>query len=170
MTNDLDKQAMREPRLGIDIGRVIICGDGEDTHFLDGDEAQAMAAPPVAGALPAIAELVRLFEGRVWLVSKCGRRIEERSRRWLDQRDFYRHTGVDPEQLRFCRRRPEKADHALALSLTHFIDDRADVLQHLEGLVPRRFLFGPQRSLPPLGPTLTHVADWRAAVHAIKGT
>ena len=46
-------------------------------------------------------------------------------------------------------------------------DDRADVLQHLEGVVPYRFLFGPQRkpaSLPGAVPVLT----WAAAEEAIE--
>jgi hypothetical protein len=161
---------MRDPHLGIDIGRVIIGGEGADTQFLDGDEASAMATPVVEGAFGAIAELVRLFDTRVWLVSKAGPRIQARTRRWLDERNFFAVTGMKREHLRFCRERREKAQHALALSLTHFIDDRIDVLQHLEGMVPNRFLFGPQRRRFQAGPTLIHVRDWRALLHAIKGT
>jgi hypothetical protein len=99
-----------------------------------------------------------------------GPRIQARTRRWLDERRFFAATGVPREHLRFCRERREKAEHALALGLTHFIDDRLDVLRHLEGIVPHRFLFGPQRWRPECGPTLRHVRDWRALLHAIKGT
>ncbi|MGZ3438222.1 MAG: hypothetical protein ACXVDD_01835 [Polyangia bacterium] len=161
---------MREPRLGIDIGRVIIGGEGADTQFLDGDDASAMATPAVAGAFDAVAELVRLFEANVWLVSKAGPRIQARTRRWLDERGFFDATSLPREHLRFCRERREKAFHASALNLTHFIDDRFDVLRHLEGIVAHRFLFGPQRRPHPPEPTLTHVRDWRALLHAIKGT
>jgi hypothetical protein len=66
-----------------------------------------------------------------------------------------------------CSRR-EKADHARALGLTHFIDDRLDVLGHLEGLVPHRFLFGPQRQPYTTGPTLAHVPDWDALLAALE--
>jgi hypothetical protein len=161
---------MREPHLGIDIGRVIIGGEGADTQFLDGNEASAMATPAVAGAFDAIAELVRMFDGNVWLVSKAGPRIQARTRRWLDERSFFDVTSVARDHLRFCRERREKADHALALELTHFIDDRFDVLEHLEGIVPHRFLFGSQRRRHPSGPTLTHVRDWRSLLHAVRGT
>lgn len=161
---------MRESHLGIDIGRVIIGGEGADTQFLDGDEASALATPAVVGAFDAVAELMRLFDGSVWLVSKAGPRIQARTRRWLDERRFFDATGVPRDHLRFCRERREKAEHALALGLTHFIDDRFDVLRHLEGIVPHRFLFGPQRRPYTCGPTLTHVRDWRALLHAIKGT
>jgi hypothetical protein len=161
---------MRESHLGIDIGRVIIGGEGADTQFLDGDEASAMATPAVAGAFDAVADLMRLFDGKVWLVSKAGPRIQARTRSWLDKRGFFDVTRLPRDHLRFCRERREKADHAMALGLTHFIDDRFDVLRHLEGIVPHRFLFGPQRRPYANGPTLTHVRDWRALLHAIKGT
>jgi hypothetical protein len=165
-----DRLVLRPPRLGIDIGRVIIGGEGADTQFLAGDEASAMATPAVAGAFDAIAELMRLFDGDVWLVSKAGPRIQARTRRWLDERGFFDATFVPRDHLRFCRERREKADHTLTLELTHFIDDRFDVLRLLEGIVPHRFLFGPQRRPYASGPTLTQVRDWRALLHAIRGT
>src|SRR6516225_7005778 len=93
-----------EPRLGIDIGRVIIGGAGADTQFFQG-EARAMATPAVAGALPAVAELVRRFAGKVWLVSKCGPSVEARTRRWLDAHAFFTVTGLARDRLRFCRER-----------------------------------------------------------------
>ena len=161
---------MREPRLGIDIGRVIISGEGADTSFLDGDEAAALVAPAVTGAFAAIAELWRRFDGQVWLVSKAGTRIQGRTRQWLDAHDFHAATGLPRDRLRFCRQRREKADHALDLELTHFIDDRFDVLQYLEGIVPHRFLFGPQRRSYPPQSTLICVRDWKAVTHAIRGT
>ena len=95
----------REPRLGIDIGRVIIAGDGipdatgtfevskpggdHDTAFFEGDEAAMLATPEVSGAFDSIAALVPLFGGRVWLVSKCGPRVQARTLRWLAGHDFY---------------------------------------------------------------------------------
>ena len=36
-------------------------------------------------AFDAIARLVRSFGGRVWIVSKCGKKIEARSRMWLER-------------------------------------------------------------------------------------
>jgi hypothetical protein len=58
----------REPRLGIDIGRVIISGDahpdGGDTAFFEGDEAMMLAIPEMPGAFEAIATLTRRFGGR----------------------------------------------------------------------------------------------------------
>ena len=50
-----------QPRLGVDIGRVIIAGDGPDTNFIGGTEEQAMSAPAMDGAFDALARLCRLF-------------------------------------------------------------------------------------------------------------
>lgn len=133
--------------LGIDIGRVIIApGDtAQDTSFLHGTEADAMRTPPSPGAFETIAELVAALEGRVWLVSKCGPRIQDRTRRWLAHHRFFARTGMPQGQLRFCRKRHEKAPICAQLGLEAFIDDRPDVLGPMEGVVPWRYLFGPQR-------------------------
>jgi hypothetical protein len=92
--------------LGIDIGRVIISAadsSGQsDTAFLSGSDERALETPPSPGAFEAITELVPAFEGRVWLVSKCGPRIQALTRRWLERQGFFRRTGLPPEQLRFC--------------------------------------------------------------------
>ncbi|OLE24567.1 MAG: hypothetical protein AUG44_18770 [Actinobacteria bacterium 13_1_20CM_3_71_11] len=70
------------PALGIDIGRVIIDGPADsrrDTGFFHGDEAAMLATPEMPGAFDTIRRLVDRFDGRVWLVSKCGRRAEKRA-------------------------------------------------------------------------------------------
>lgn len=128
--------------IGIDIGRVLIAGDGPDTSFLGHDEERAMRAPAMPHAFEAVARLVRRFEGRAWLVSKCGAKIEARSRRWLELHGFFAATGFNRAQLRFCRTRPEKALIARELGLTCFVDDRRDVILSMQGIVPLRVHFG----------------------------
>lgn len=157
------------PALGIDIGRVIIsAGSGSgDTSFLDGDLAAALRTPPARDALPTIRDLVVTFGGRVWLVSKAGPRVQDRTRRWLDHHRFWEVTGMNRASLRFCRRRDEKAEIARELKLTHFVDDRPDVLAAMLGVVPFRFLFGPQRA--PF-PQHKHVLDWQSAAAAIRAS
>lgn len=141
-TNTRIPHPRRPSALGIDIGRVIIAGDGADTSFLGHDEDRAMRAPEMPGAFESIARLVEAFEGRVWLVSKCGPRIQERSRKWLVARRFFARTGMNERNVRFCRERREKAPIAVDLGLDRFVDDRADVLRAMRGLVPRLVLFG----------------------------
>ncbi len=165
------EQHVWHPHLGIDIGRVIIgtaALDGTaDTTFLSGGEASAMATPAATGSFEAIARLVRAFEGRVWLVSKCGPRIQARSRRWLRHHRFHERTGLAESHLRFCRKRHEKRAHAAELSLGFFVDDRTDVLRHLVGLVPRLYLFGHQKpGSAPLADAKP-VLDWEQAERAL---
>jgi hypothetical protein len=159
-------------RLGVDIGRVIIGGPshpgGGDTAFFHGDEAVMLATPEVPGAVDAIAGLVEAFAGRVWLVSKCGPRVQARTLRWLAAHDFHRRTGVAAGHVRFCRQRPEKRDHCLALGLTHFVDDRPDVHTAIADVVPHRYLFGPQRRPAPPGTVAT--PTWRDADRQIRAT
>jgi hypothetical protein len=136
----------RQPRLGIDIGRVIIDGsshpNGGDTAFFEGDEATLLATPEMQGAFAAIATLHADFGGRVWLVSTCGPRVQARTLRWLAGHDFYGRTEVDPGNVRFCRMRPDKRRHCEELDLTHFVDDRPDVHKAIHGTVDYQYLFG----------------------------
>jgi hypothetical protein len=159
---------IREPRLGIDIGRVIIDGPshpGGDTAFFSGDEPTMLATPEMAGCAPAVARLTELFAGRVWLVSKCGPRIQARTLRWLDAHDFWARAGVPRQQVRFCRQRREKRGHCEELRLTHFIDDHPDVHAAIRGAVEFQFFFGPQRApVPPYG---IHVPTWADALAAV---
>jgi hypothetical protein len=156
-------------RLGIDIGRVLMCptrDDGQpDTSFLGARDEDALATPAAPGMFEVVPALVALFQGRAWLVSKAGPRIEALTRRWLDHHRFFDRTGIARGHLRFCRRRDEKRAHADDLGLTHFIDDRVDVLSHLRGAVPRLALFGVQTGDIP--GWVTHVPDWAALGRAI---
>jgi hypothetical protein len=162
----------RLPRLGVDIGRVIIDGaahpDGGDTAFFQGDEATMLATPEVTDAVFSLAILTRAFAGRVWLVSKCGPRTQERTLRWLRAHDFYNRTGIDPDHVRFCRERAQKREHCEELDLTHFVDDRPDVHAAIHGVVDHQYLFGPQDG--PLPEYTTHVLTWARARAGIEAT
>jgi hypothetical protein len=151
-----------EPRLGVDFGRVIHGGAAEsgeaDTVFLDGDHEEAMRSPATAGMFETLPGLVDRFGGRVWVISKCGERVQRRTLEWLGRHDFYRRTGIDPRNVRFCRRRADKAGHCAELGITHMVDDRLSVHTALRGLVPHLYLFGPQPGTPP--EWVRHVATW----------
>ena len=151
--------------LGIDIGRVLMCpthDDGRpDTSFLGARaEADALAIPPAPGMFDVVPRQVRLFDGRAWLVSKAGQRIEDLTWRWLEHHRFFERTALPPAHVRFCRRRDEKRAHADTLGLTHFIDDRTDVLKYLRGSVGCLALFGVQND--PIPDWVIHVPDWAA--------
>ncbi|RQX16141.1 hypothetical protein DDE19_16885 [Micromonospora ureilytica] len=133
--------AMR--RLGVDIGGVIIepADDDADTSFFG---AHYLRTPAVVGAFDALAALGPAFD-EVHLVSKCGEATERRTREWLAHHDFPARTGIAVERVHFCRTRPDKAPIARRLGLTHFVDDKLEVLGYLDS-VPYRFLFRPRRA------------------------
>ncbi len=129
-------------RLGVDIGGVLIdrVNDDTDTSFFGDNYLRTTAVP---GAFDALKRLANCrFEDRIHLVSKCGPRVEQKSRDWLDHHDFFRKTGIDPANLHFCRKRQDKAPICDSLGLTHFIDDRLEVLSYLK-TVPNLYLFHP---------------------------
>ena len=94
----MDTTADTLPRLGIDIGRVIIDGgshpDGGDTAFFAGGVGNALRTPPMAGLFEVVPALVARFGGRAWLISKCGPRVAERSLAWLAHHRFHELTGL----------------------------------------------------------------------------
>ena len=139
---------------------MLIAGDGEDTSFLGASEAAAMRAPALPGSFEAVAALCQAFAGRVWLVSKCGPRIEARTRRWLEAHRFFTRTGMHSDHLRFCRERRDKVAIAESLGLDRFVDDRADVLRSMRGRLKLLVLFGAQSAEPGL----LAAPDWQQAL------
>lgn len=161
-----------QPRLGVDFGRVIqgaaLRAGAADTVFLSGGLDEALRTPPNPNAFDVLPRLVQLFEGRAWVISKCGERIEQRTRQWLDHHDFYDRTGISRDNLRFCRKRADKAGHCADLGITHMIDDRIDVHHALRGLVPHLFLFGVQSE--PAPDWVHQVPAWLEVETAVTAT
>jgi hypothetical protein len=160
-----------QPRLGLDIGRVIIDGSshpaGGDTAFFTGEEATMLATPEVPGAVETIARLVQLFAGNVWLISKCGPRVHARTERWLAAHDFFGRTGMCQHNLRFCRQRADKLHHCIELGLTHFVDDHPEVNHAIRGAVNHQFYFGPQaHRMPSHGEHTPTWADVESKIRA----
>lgn len=156
-------------KLGIDVGRVLIApGDDSrpDTSFIGGSLENALGTPPYEGMFDVVPELVERFAGQVWIVSKCGPRIQQRTLQWFEHHRFFKRTGIDPANVRFCLKRPDKAVHCREIGITHFIDDRADVLQPMLGTVPELLLFGPQRDRH-VSASFRHVQDWSAVARAL---
>ncbi len=129
--------------LGVDVGGVIIdrVHDGADTSFMGDNFLRTTAVP---GVFEALSALVReQFGDAVFVVSKCGPRVQAKTLAWLDHHRFHVRTGVRDDHVRFCRRRADKAVIARALGLSHFVDDRLDVLEPMVGAVQHLYLFGP---------------------------
>ncbi|CAM2961717.1 NADAR family protein [Skermania piniformis] len=161
--------------LGVDFGRVIQGGDtldatDVDTQFLGASYHEALRSPPTACVFDVLPGLVEQFDGRVWIISKCGHRIREVMLGWLDHHDFYTRTGMPRGNIRTCAKRADKAVHCVDLGVTHMIDDRLDVHTHLRGIVPNLYLFGiqPATTRPPAW--VTPVPNWEHAGNAIQAS
>lgn len=149
-------------RIGLDVGGVIIDrikNDNTDTSFRSDNFLRTTAVP---GAFEAIRAITSAFGPQnVFIISKV--KSDAKTRLWLGHNSFYERTRFRPENLRFCRERYEKGPIADSLPggpLTHFADDRADVLRHMPH-VGTRYLFGPQEQ-PELVSTdgLVPVLTW----------
>jgi hypothetical protein len=156
-------------KVGIDVGGVLIDSHADDAqeHFSGSNYVQT---PAVADAHLAVKWLVQRFgRGRVLVISKCSERTARRTRNWLVHNGFVGDGMLDPKNVHYCRERAQKAPIAKLLELTHFIDDRADVLGYMDGIVSHRLLFGPQQQ-PANVPGLVAVADWYEALDRIHAT
>lgn len=128
--------------LGIDIGGVIIdrVNDGSDTSFF-GDNYLATA--PTPSVFDALARLVSdKFGDHAYVVSKCGQRTQIKSLEWLEHHRFSERTGISLDRVRFCRERSGKAPIAAELGISHFVDDKLEVLGYLT-TVPNLYLYRP---------------------------
>lgn len=158
--------------LGVDIGGVIIDrvkGDASDTSMFSG---RWIETPEVEGAIDAVADLAKgRFGGRVHVVSKAGNRMRIRSLEWLKGRHFFGRTGIPEGNLHFCYNRRDKTDICRRLGVTHFVDDRCEVLSYISPFVGRLILFRGEdrdaRDYPEVWPKVVRVASWAQAKDAL---
>jgi hypothetical protein len=136
---------------------------GTELSF-DGDNY--LNTPPVKDAFESVKELndVR-FHGKIFLVSRSGPQGPGRIVEWLRHRDFFDRTGVPEEHFYPCGERHEKEIIVRKLGVTHFVDDRAEVLGHMVGHVPNLYLF---QSLDEDKGEFAHVLPRVTFVHTWK--
>lgn len=145
--------AHRSMVLGIDFGYTISWPNvvnGE--RVLIHNDPNFLSREFVERAPEAIADLVKIFgPASVHIVSKCEKEAEERIRQYLDAKEFWRLTGMRRENIRFCRERDQKFEICQELGITHFVDDRREVLHHLRG-VGTRIALNPRDDDPDEAP------------------
>ena len=149
--------------IGIDIGRVIISGDTDIPNQFFGEDY--LKVPEVKGAFKTIEQIVEKYSSdKVYLVSKCGEIVQERTLEWLSYHDFFSKTGFNMDNIRFCRERHEKKEICKENNIRIFIDDRFSVLTHLKEL-EQLYLFDPSEDELKL---FTKVND-RQNIRLVKG-
>lgn len=150
----------RTPTLGVDVGGVIVtlADRSEDTSFFG---SRPLDTPATAGVFDQLAILAAWpFAGRVHVVSKAGPKVAANTRAWLAHHRFFERTGIAATHLHFVRERRDKAPVCQRLGVTHFIDDRLDVLAYLDS-VEHRYLFvggTPNRAAE------VEVPDWASVI------
>lgn len=164
-------------RIGIDVGGVITGSDDtEDTGLLTNNWR---TASETEGAVDGITKLVEVFGSEnTFIVSKAGWKIRKRTKQWLKIIDFYNRTGMLESNVHFTFTRAEKADVAAELGLTHFIDDKAEVLSYVIATVHNVFLFRPQTFVDDFYTKLVDnktinlyiLANWNLTVRFVKET
>lgn len=113
-------------KIGIDVGGVIIDGtnENEDTSFFSDN---FLSTPAVRNAFSSIKKLVD--DGHdIFIISKCGTTVQEKTLLWLENTNFYSETGVSSNRVFFVSRRPAKTPLAKALGVEAMIDDRMDII------------------------------------------
>jgi hypothetical protein len=126
--------------LGIDVGGVIIDrkrNDDTDTSLFGTNYLNAHAVEEAFETIHALHDRFDIF-----IVSKCGQNIERKTREWMIHNQFPEKTGVAMDRVNFCRQRADKAPICEKLGVTHFIDDKLEVLSYLKS-VPNKYLFDP---------------------------
>ncbi len=137
------------PRVGIDIGRVVI-GDDPQDYTKSLLSKNYLEAPEVKGAISAIGDLCLSPRwDQVHLISKCSELVEQRTREWLYAHRFFERTKLDEANLHFCRAIEDKAQLAHRLYLGSFVDDRADTLSLMPLCTANRILFNPTKKPKP---------------------
>lgn len=122
--------------LGIDYGGVI-CERHTDANGV---------YQPIGGAFEALVELrEKRFSGNIVIISHASRPLQHNIFRWLVRNDFFRKTGIPSTQLHFCTARAMKAELCRRYHVTHFVDDRTEIMEYLlEVSLQELYLFQPR--------------------------
>ena len=156
---------MNPPRLGIDVGGVIITsakggkGGHEDTKLRDKNQME------VKDSIESIRKLVEHFgEENVLIVSKAGKKMEGKTLEWFKANNFFDKTKLRRENVHFCKERHEKKAICEKNGINLFVDDRLDVLKFVgssNGV--KCFLFGStsfEQHYPFFWPNVCKVRNW----------
>lgn len=157
-------------RFGIDFGGVIvqhIRGKPQEDTALTSIEGTEVILP---NAFEAIAELVAICEGQVWIISKAGYRMRAHTLSWLEAVNFYSLTGLEADHIRFCFEREEKAGICQELAISHFVDDRFRVMEILRHVVPHLYLFSLKGTRKGCPLWATYVSGWTELLALFKAS
>lgn len=130
---------MPQEALATDFGEVIIqLSLNTDISFKG---PNYLNAPEVFGACDALSNLHKeRFGNNMYVISQCALERESRILEWSAHHHFFERTGISSDNFYFCRDITDKAPICKRLGVTHFVDDRLEVLQCLNS-VSNLYLF-----------------------------
>lgn len=134
-------------RIGIDIGGVIISEDTDNPGLFFSNDY--LIAKEVSDSFLSIKNMIQNeSSNNVFIISKCWPDVQNKSKNWLHNKDFFNITGFEYNNIRFCLERREKRNHCIELGIEYFIDDRYSVHRHLQDLplIKKLFLLNPGES------------------------
>ncbi len=163
---------MKKQALGVDIGNVIINHRLSDPHDTTLHEERYSTIPASEGVYEALNELNHSFKGEVYLISKCTEWAEIKIMKWFEDNHFFEKTGIDTKNVYFVRERNEKDAVCQKLGITHFIDDRLEVLSYMIESTPHLFLFQPDQKevdeFKVFLPKVSVVRGWKEVLTLLK--
>lgn len=150
--------AKQVPVLGVDFGGVLC------SRFTE-DAAGYADYPPIDGAFEALKKLEGGFGKNIFIVSRASIDLRFHILKWLGAHHFCKATGISFDRVHFCERRKEKVEICQEREITHFIDDRTEVLEHLlKAGVKHLYLFqgrpDEMEERTHVLPKLRQVASW----------
>jgi hypothetical protein len=159
--------------LGVDIGNVIINHRLSNPNDKTLHDERYSTIPETEGVFDALKKLNQHFEENIYLISKCSEWAEKKILEWLNDNDFYNKTGINPEHIAFVRERHEKDAICRKFGITHFVDDRLEVLSHMIESTQNLFLYQPNpeevKEFEKFLPKVTVVNSWDEIIkHIIK--
>jgi hypothetical protein len=108
--------------LGVDLGGVT----------MSREKNEAGIYPRILGSFEALSKLRDRFKGNLVIVSRVNDKEQAQGiLESLSSQGFFSFTGISLAAIHFCLKREEKAPICSRLGVTHFIDDRLEVLYHL---------------------------------------
>lgn len=150
--------------LGVDVGGVILDFIRERGTELDFQGERYLETPEIPGAIDAIARLsAGKFKREIYLISR-DRNGPERVVAWLKSKNFFERVGIPEGNFNHCFERAGKAPICKAIGITHFVDDRAEILETLAPFVPNLYQFQSldedREAFAGKVPGLTFVESW----------
>ena len=121
--------------LGVDLGNTIVRAQRRSDLEPGAARPLPVAYPDALETLYDLGALVK----EIHIVSRVTPEQKVRALQWLEASDFYTKTNIPKTRVHFCAERHEKAGICKPLGITHFIDDRPEVLAHMHGVIKIAF-------------------------------